>query len=287
MDTHYNSKKIFCDSDNPNATGTEHMRKQFTLSTPIIIPPQSKVKMMIGVEAVSIPLSFYVFNETNNKIRYSDASTTVQTYELPKGNYSIATLKSEINADATLPFDIDYNVRFSKIKIIPTTGGNPEFTIHTVDKDCYNLLGIVADTYSYTTEYPLMPYTISLIYTSGVNICLNNIENLNDEINQNGSSKKLLRIPVSTSINTYLTFFNNQPFYSTISSKILNYLDVSITDDSGKLLETNGNHFFHITFRVDFTKEKTEILEDTLITKFRKSLIPNDTEEEKKEDDKK
>lgn len=285
MDTHYNSKKIFCDSDNPNATGTEHMRKQFTLSSPIIIPPQSKVKMMIGIEAVSIPLSFYVFNDSNNKIRYSDDSTTVQTYELPKGNYSISTLKSEINADASLPFDIDYNVRFSKIRIIPTTGGNPNFTIHTVNNDCYNLLGIVAGTYSFTTEYPLMPYTINLVYTSGVNICLNNIENLNDEINQNGSSKKLLRIPISTSINTYLTFFNNQPFYSTISTKILNYLDVSITDDSGKLLATNGNHFFHITFRVDFTKEKTEILEDTLISKFRKSLLNQD--EEKKDDDKK
>ena len=134
-----------------------------------------------------------------------------------------------------------------------------------------------------------MPYTINLVYTSGVNICLNNIENLNDEINKNGSSKKLLRIPISTSINTYLTFFNNQPFYSTISSKILNYLDVSIVDDSGKLLATNGNHYFHITFRVDFTKEKSEILEDTLITKFRKNMTNNEeiVEEEKKDDKKK
>ena len=158
-----------------------------------------------------------------------------------------------------------------------------------MNDDCYNLLGIVADTYSFGLEYPLMPYTINLVYTSGVNICLNNIENLNDEINKNGSSKKLLRIPISTSINTYLTFFNNQPFYSTISSKILNYLDVSIVDDSGKLLATNGNHYFHITFRVDFTKEKSEILEDTLITKFRKNMTNNEeiVEEEKKDDKKK
>lgn len=290
MDTHYNSRKIFCDSDNPNATGANHMRKQFTLSNPIIIPPQSKVKMMIGVEAVSIPLSFYVFNESNNKIRYSDASTEVQTYQLPKGNYSISTLKTEINNDASLPFDIDFNIRFSKIRIIPTTGGNPNFTIHTVADDCYGLLGIVADTYSYDTEYPLMPFTINLVYTSGVNICINNLENSNDEINQNGSSKKLLRIPISTSINTYLTFFNNQPFYSTISSKVLNYLDVSIVDDNGKLLATNGNHFFHITFRIDFTKEKSEILEDTLIQKFRKTIerdVNTDDTEEKTDEEKK
>jgi hypothetical protein len=282
MDTHYNSKKIFCDSNNPHATGSNHMRKQFTLSSPIIIPPQSKVKMMIGVEAVSIPLSFYVFNDSNNKIRYSDTSTAIQTYELPKGNYSITTLKTEINADTSLPFNIDYNVRFAKIIIIPTVGGNPDFTIHAVDDNSYKLLGIVADTYVYTTEYPLMPNTLNLVYTSGVNICLNNMENTNDEINPNGSSKKLLRIPINTSINSYLTFFNNQPFYSTISTKVLNFLDISITDDSGKLLETNGEHYFHITFRIDFTKEKSEILEDTLITKFRKNI----TEEEKKTDKK-
>jgi len=79
MDTHYNSKKVFCDSDNPNAIGTEHMRRQFQLSTPIIIPPQSKIKMMIGVEAVSIPLSFYVFNETNDKIRYKHIIYQMET----------------------------------------------------------------------------------------------------------------------------------------------------------------------------------------------------------------
>ena len=282
MDTHYNSKKIFCDSDNPNATGSEHMRKQFQLSSPIIIPPQSKVKMMIGVEAVSIPLSFYVFNDSNIKIKYSEGSATAEEFLLPKGNYSINTLITEINADTTLPFDVEFNVRFSKIRIKPTGGGTPNFTIHAVDNNCYGLLGIVPATYNYdsaNTEYPLMPFTVNLVYTSGVNICLNNIENFNDEISQNGSSKKLLRIPISTSINSYLTFFNNQPFYSTISSKVLNFLDVSITDDNGNLLATNGNHFFHITFRVDFTKERTELLEDTLITKFRKTLALHEEEE--------
>jgi len=273
MDTHYNSKKVFCDSDNPNAIGSEHMRRQFQLSTPIIIPPQSKIKMMIGVEAVSIPLSFYVFNETNDKIRYSDDSTTVQTYNLPNGNFSISTLKSEINNDDSLPFNIEFNVRFSKIRIIPTSGGNPNFTIHTTEQNCYNLLGIEEGTYNFNIEYPLMAYTVNLIYTSGVNICLNNIENLNDEINpKGGASKKLLRIPISTSINSYLTFFNNQPFYSTISSKVLSVLDVSITDDNGRLLSTNGKHFFHITFRIDFTLEKSEILEETRISQFRKNI---------------
>ena len=269
MDTQYNSKKIFCDSDNPNATGSSHMRKQFTLANPIIIPPQSKIKMLIGVEAVSIPLSFYVFNESNNKIRYSDSANAVQTYTLGTGNFTISRLTSIVNAE-TFPFNITFDRESSKISLVPDAGG--DFTIHAVENSCYNLLGIVADTY--TTGDP-MPFTINLVYTSGVSIAINNIENLNDEANPNSSSKKLIRIPITTSINTYLTFFNNQPFYSTINNKVLNFLDVSILDDDGNLLETNGNHYFHITFRIDFTKPTIESLDKTLIQKFRNSHLEN------------
>jgi len=288
MDTHYNSKKIFCDSDNPHATGTSHMRKQFTLGSPIIIPPQSKVKMLIGVEAVSIPLSFYVFNESNNKIRYSDSSNAVHTYTLGVGNFTISRLLAIINADDdTLPFNISYDREFSKLSLIPVVGGN--FTIYDVDNSCYNLLGVLANTYTTGTAFP---YTINLIYTTGVSIAINNIENLNDEANPNSSSKKIIRIPITSSINTYLTFFNNEPFYSTINNKVLNFLDVSILDDNGNILETNGNHYFHITFRIDFTKSREEVLEKTLIQKFRKAhlentLVPQDDDSEKEDNKKK
>jgi len=288
MDTQYNSKKIFCDSDNPHATGTSHMRKQFTLGNPIIIPPQSKVKMLIGVEAVSIPLSFYVFNESNNKIRYRDSLNATHTYTLGVGNFTISRLLAIINADDdTFPFNISYDREFSKLSLIPDEG-EEDFEIYEVANSCYNLLGIVANTYTTGTAFP---YTINLIYTTGVSIAINNIENLNDEANPNSSSKKIIRIPITSSINTYLTFFNNEPFYSTINNKVLNFLDVSILDDNGNVLETNGNHYFHITFRIDFTKPPEEVLEKTLIQKFRKShlentLVPQDDDSQKEDNNK-
>ena len=286
MNTQYNSKKIFCDSDNIHATGTTHMRKQFTLANPIIIPPQSKIKMLIGVEAVSIPLSFYVFNESNNIIKYSDSAITTPTsYTIPPANYTINSLLTTINSIANIPFTITFVKATSKLKLTPNAVGN--FTIVEVANSCYNLLGLETHTRVYTRAVEF-PFTINLVYTSGVSIAINNIENLNDEANPNTGSKKLLRIPITSSINTYLTFFNNQPFYSTINNKVLNFLDVSILDDDGNLLETNGNHYFHITFRVDFTKPTIENLEQTLIQKFRNShlentLIPTDNNPEKED----
>lgn len=283
MDTQYNSKKIFCDSDNPNATGSNNMRKQFTLANPIIIPPQSKIKMLIGVEAVSIPLSFYVFNSSNNVIRYSDNNNNVDNYTLDVGNYTITRLVTTINANSAIPFGLSFDRETAKLKITdPNTPSTiTEFQIHDVENNAYGLLGMTVGNY---TLGDVFTNTINLVYTSGVSIAINNIENLNDEANPNASSKKLIRIPITTSINTYLTFFNNQPFYSTINNKVLNFLDVSILDDSGRLLETNGNHFFHITFRIDFTKPAEELLDKTLIQKFRNSLIKNPIPQEESPD---
>jgi hypothetical protein len=122
---------------------------------------------------------------------------------------------------------------------------------------------------SFTTdEHTTNP--VSLIYTSGIYIAINNIGNANIDTGvRNQSSNCLIRIPITQPSNTILQFFSNQGFKNLMASSILNQLDISILDDDRQPLQLTGNVEWTIVLRIDFEKSMEETVEKTRIQKIK------------------
>ena len=265
--TGFSSIKIFCESRRA-VVSMSSSRKIWTLNMPIVIPNGSNVKMLCSVESASIPLSYYTINETNNNFCFSSQGFQKKG-PVPVGNYTIKTLLKKIN-EITGGIELTYDPVQSKVVITNTTDSNNQIVY--VANNIYKLLGLKPgqiNVYTFTA-----PNCISLVYTSGIYLSLNNVENANiDTGTVNQSSNVLLRIPVSQPTNTYLQYFNNVGFKNLLSATVLSSIDLSLLDDNRNLLQLTDNVDWCVVLRIDFEKTVIETNETTKISKLRSGGI--------------
>jgi hypothetical protein len=93
---------------------------------------------------------------------------------------------------------------------------------------------------------------VNLTYTTGITFRLDNLQTSNRDASSGGGSTNLSRIPITTPAYTILQFFNNQPFYTTLKTKVINQISVSLIDDDGNLLNFNGEPNWFVTLRIDY-----------------------------------
>jgi hypothetical protein len=223
-------------------------------------------KISLGIEAVSIPLAFYTINENNNQF-----SIDGHIYTIPEGNYRetqltpvLKSIVSVVRTDITFIFDVIK----SKYTILRTSGSGT-ITFNEVPNSAKKILGFSNNTHT-------LPYIfndiLNLTYTSGVTIRFNNIGTNNiDTFSAGEGGTTVLRLPITTPVNTVLQHFNNQPFAATINNRAITQLNVSLHDDERRFLSMNGTHQFYISVRVDYVKVEELMIDDTLINAFRKS----------------
>ena len=261
--TGFSSIKIFLESRRASVA-ISSARKIWTLNMPIVIPNGSNIKMLCSIESASIPLSYYTINETNNNIK-------LMTQGFPKegkiavGNYTIKTLLIAIN-NITEGIELKYDAAQSKVNI---RFANDHLN-HIVDvpNSIYRLLGIVPG-YNLPVDY-VAPNCVSLVYTSGIYVALNNVDNSNiDTGSATQSSNVLLRIPISQPTNTYLQYFNNVGFKTLLNTQVLSSVDISLLDDNRNPMQLTANVDWSIVLRIDFEKGIQDTVEDTKINKLR------------------
>ena len=293
MDSHnntgYTSLKIFCESRMASVS-LSTTRKIWSLNKPIVIPTGHDVQMLCCVESASIPLSFYTINETNCKISVSLQDSSFATkrgenfyYSVPFGNYSITALLKVLNTyfDITkqiITFDYDQitNKIIFKFKRQRIGGGGmteANFfypSINPVDNSIYKILGLVPESniIDFNPYYGKNP--VSLIYTSGIYISLNNCQNANIDTGiSNQTSNILIRIPIQQAQNTVLGFFNPVGFKNLLSTTVLAAIDISLLDDNRQLLQLTENIDWSVVLRIDFQRSITETVAPTKINQMR------------------
>jgi len=254
--TGLSSIKIFCESKSANVS-LHNSRKIWQLNSPIVLSNTAN-KMLCSVESCSIPLSYYTINDTNNSFKFSGVIGS-----LINGNYNANQVVTELNKIA--PFTFSFNTFTSKFVITGVIGVT--YTIGEVDNSIYNLLGLLPGV-SFIAKY-VAPNVCNLVYTSGIYLNLNNIENNNiDTASSHQSSTCLLRIPINQPTNTYLQYFNNIGFKNLLNSQVLNQLDISLLDDNRALLELPDNVKWTVVLRIDFERNIVETVETTKINKM-------------------
>ena len=242
--TGYSSIKIFCESKSADVDSSTS-RKIWSLQNPIVLPNNSDVRMLCSVESCSIPLSFYTINQTNNKIKING-----QTFIITNGNYNATSIITEIERIQQI-FTLSYSATTSQFKLVGVEGGS--FTIDEIENNAYDLLGILPSQQTFNAL--VAPHPINLVYTSGIYVSLNNIENNNiDTGTIQQTSTCLLRIPINQPTNTYLQYFNNVGFKNLLSASVLNQIDLSILDDNRRPLALTSNVNWVIVLRIDFEK---------------------------------
>ena len=294
MDSHnntgYTSLKIFCESRMASVS-LSTTRKIWSLNKPIVIPTGHDVQMLCCVESASIPLSFYTINETNCNIAVSLQDASVSTkkgenfyYSVPFGNYSITALLKVLNTyfDASgkniITFDYDQITNKIILKFKRGRIGGDGMTdanffypsINPVDNSIYKILGLVPESniIDFNPYYGKNP--VSLIYTSGIYISLNNCQNANIDTGiSNQTSNILIRIPIQQAQNTVLGFFNPVGFKNLLSTTVLAAIDISLLDDNRQLLQLTENIDWSVVLRIDFQRSITETVAPTKINQMR------------------
>ena len=254
--TGWSSVKLFLESKNASVH-IGNSRKIWSLNSPIM--GSNSNKLLCSVESVSIPLSYYTLNKTNNRFSFNGISG-----EIPFGTYNAYEMAKELTDLA--PFTVTFNPL--KSKFILEGELNSSYSIDAIENHIYNILGLEADT-TFISKITA-PSVCNLIYTSGIYISLNNIENNNiDTDSSNQSSTVLLRIPIGQPINTVLTYFNNIGFKNLLNSQVISQLDISILDDNRHQLELTNNVNWSIVLRIDYEKVIVETTETTKINKMK------------------
>jgi hypothetical protein len=261
--TGYSSVKIFCESRN-SIPSSSSSRKTWALKMPIVIPSSSNISMLCSVESASIPLSYYTINETNNAYSFNN----VRQGFVSVGNYSIYQLITELNKNGLFTFSYDKTT--SKIKITSTNYSTN--SIDNIPNNIYKLIGLKPTSFN-NTNILIAPNPVNLVYTSGIYLSLNNIQNANIDLgNSNQSSNVLLRIPINQPTNTYLQYFNPIGFKNLLNTNVLNTIDLSLLDDNRNLLQLTDNVDWCIVLRIDFERTIVETSETTKIQKLKNGL---------------
>ena len=263
--TGYSSVKVFCESKHADVS-INNAHKIWSLDQPIVINNPEQVRMLCSVESVSIPLSYYNTNVTNNQFRLNNV-----TYVVPEGNYSATSIVDALNS---LSMGITFSFDVTKSKFTITT--QSAVTINSVENSIYDQLGLEPTTYNTGTHFA--PHVCFLLYTTGIYLCLNNSSNDNiDTFSASQSSPCLIRLNVDQPNNTYLQFYTPIGFKNCLSTSVLNQIDISILDDNRKPLQLTDNTPFTIVLRIDFERTITEVSQLTAIQERRakaNALIP-------------
>jgi hypothetical protein len=243
----HSASKVFLSSNAANAARNFGSAASYTFTIqPLIISNTDESQFVIGLESASVPLSFYVVNATNNQFLLDGITITIA-----QGNYSISALITQLNAQllangfvATTYFG--YNANSNKLYINRASGVS---TFTSVANNAKKLMGYLDQTYTNGEEFSNI---VNLTYTTGITFRIDNLTTSNRDASADGGSCNLSRIPITTPAYTILQFFNNQPFYTTLKTKVINQISVSLIDDDGNLLNFNGSPNWFVTLRIDY-----------------------------------
>lgn len=255
------SAKIFINSANPlNWRGTSTR-----LSVPIqpfVLRSDDPTHFVIGIESLTLPLAIYVVNYTNNVIIIEGV-----TYTITPGNYTASSLLDALNILTTGV--VSWGTAFNFITNIFTVTFTGPLTF---DGTAQSLLG-------YTNGSKTSPYTfentINLAFTTGIIVRLDNIQTENRCPIAGGGSGVLARIPITVSPFKVLQYFNGSPFYTTITNRAIQSIDISLLDDTYTPIDLIGDPVWSITLRVDYVDKSSKDNTHAILDKSSRNVLSN------------
>ncbi len=216
----------------------------------------------ISIVHCEIPYSFYVVNESNNKLVLSTG-----TINIPYGNYNANSLLKYINTQLPVNMVISFDATTGKVKMTY----NQWFSISptsTIQK----VLGLAINTtYSSVNNVIAFPYPMNVLGTKNLfiksNIMLNNYNSVTKDY------VTLSCIPVNVEPYGIILYNNYSNSAHIIRNKKLDNIEIQIYDDMNNLIDFN-NVEWNITIEITSYVETT-FANTTLNQYLTNNLNPN------------
>jgi hypothetical protein len=261
--THSSSKIFISSSNTSNWVSPTTNTNLYVPFTPFILQNGDASHFIIGLESASIPLSIYAVNTSNNVLKIN-----IHTFNIDVGNYTIAGLITYFNTYddgifANTLYTFSYDTVNNRITIVSTYTTAPYTTSIVIQPQttCQKILGVVAGTYTLTY---VAQNQVNLTFTSGILISINNIQTNNRDNQSTASGGTILaRIPINCPLYKVLTFYNPQPFYTTVSNRVISNLNLQLLNDDYTPLELQGNPNYFITLRIDYAEKVAPVIPKT------------------------
>jgi hypothetical protein len=219
--------------------------------------------MKLSVVNAQIPVSWYLINDTNNRIYFS-VNGVQNNYYFPNGNYNvntfISTWISTFGNNWTLTFSkITNKITFSN-SLGPIVFGNNISASNTL----FSLIGFDS-TKSYSssviTGQLISSYAINFLGLSKINIKSTTFPFKNFDSLTATATSTLCSIPVSSNASGLINYNNLTDYKSIFKEYEFNSIDISITDDKNNYIDFN-NIDWSMTLQIDITNEIVENLDN-------------------------
>lgn len=245
---------------------------QMSLEDPIVA--RDNTELYINVESATIPVSWYVINRHNDKLRFIERVDnpylgfydTDATIEIPHGNYTASELCTSISAlmnqssDLGLRYTVSYSESTRKIRVLAdTTTASAGNTNHTItlrfddNQSVHRVIGFLSESYTFhVVGVPLLtvfqgwvdaPKMVNLRGYTNVFIQTNyQLQNVIHSRTANRSNV-LAKIHISDEkidSQGYEHYQNDSDFKSPVMGGRIDQIHIELIDQYGELVELNA-----------------------------------------------
>lgn len=270
--THSSSKIFVSSAITANWVDSTKNNRMLVPIQPFILQSSDPAHYILGLESASIPLAIYAINENNNVLKIN-----THTFNIAEGNYTAGGLMTYLNNYVGIGFtntfyNFSYDSVNNRIRIISTYNVAPYTTTLYIQAEttCQSIIGVVVGSHpkTYYAENQ-----VNITSTAGILIAINNLQTSNRDNQAIASGSTILaRIPINCPLYKFLTFYNPNPFYTTVANRVISSLDISLLNDDYTPLILQGNPDYFLTFRIDYADKTTNIIPKTEIQLLREEI---------------
>ena len=199
------------------------------------------LKSFITVVNAQIPCSFYVINDSNNKIVINGPFISATTIYLTNGNYNANTLITELKSEF-----LNAGILFSSIKI-NKINGRLKFTsiglvdyFFTSDSTIFDVLGttsdITASSNVYSCPYPLNLLGVKKLLITSTKLSIHSVSSVDY-----ASSNILITIPSDVSPFSLISYAaQSDASKNLLNIRSINEIDINIYDENNNYIDFNN-----------------------------------------------
>jgi len=197
-----------------------------------------------------VPNSFYVINQTNNRLQVLQSGIT-STYTFPYGNYTASTFITQFKALLPNTYNITLGQNNNQFTITHTTTNFTVLGTSTID----SIMGFSGNQVS-TSLSLTMPRVCNFLPLPRICFRCGKLAN-SFTTSSIDSGDVILSIPNTAKLNGQIIYTNNSNSKTLFKLDSLRDFIVAITDDDGNLIDFNGISSFFV-FRFDIFRKSIE-----------------------------
>lgn len=223
-------------------------KSQILFSIPDAIVQDDSIDFIyFSIPYVVIPNSFYIINETNNKLFVLQSSVTT-LYTFPTGNYTSQTFITTFKSLLPNQFNITLGVNSNLFTITHTTTTFSLVSTSTIDQ----IMGFSGNTPAVGLSLTL-PRVCNFLPLPRICIRCPDLANSFISASIDGNDV-VLSVPNTAKLNGQIIYNNSSSMKTLFKLTNLNSFVVSLTNDDGALINFNGISSF-FTFQFDIHRK--------------------------------